>query len=218
MIHINTKTDNLQTLSEDQFNLIEVIKQEYELGMLVLNSLTPHTATIYGGSLIGDQEETYKDIQIIAKILSEKNWSIVSGGGPGIMSAALSGAKQGKGKAVALCINIPGEPPFKNPDVSITFSQFSVRKYLLRQSDIFIFAPGGIGTLDELMEIFTLIKTHKHPPKKIFLFDTNFWHGYIYWLENILIKQRRVVSGEFTSLFYLVNSAEEIMDIIGYEK
>ena len=214
----NITLDSLQTLSEDQFNLIETIRNEYKLGMLALNSLSEHTVTIYGGSLVCQDDLIYKDIQNIAKLLSQENWSIVSGGGPGIMSAALSGAKEGKGKAVAFCIDIPGEPPFIYPDISITFSQFSVRKYLLRQSDIFIFAPGGVGTLDELMEVITLIKTHKHPLKKIFLYDSNFWHDYLRWIENILVIQRKVVSGEFVTLFHLVDSAQEIMNIIQYEK
>jgi uncharacterized protein (TIGR00730 family) len=217
MISISPKIDSLETLTEDQFNLIEVIKNEYTVGMLALNSLSQHTATVYGGSLISKNDEDYHKIKHITKTLSQKKWSIVSGGGPGIMSAALSGAKEGKGKAIALCINIPGEPPFQHPDLTITFSQFSVRKYLLRQSDIFIFAPGGVGTLDELMEILTLIKTHKHPPKKIFLYDSNFWNGYISWIEEILIKERKVITGDFIHLFYLVDSAKEIMHILNYE-
>lgn len=218
---MNTATieiDTLQSLTEDQFNLIETIKYEYQVGMLAINSLSKHTATVYGGSLITSNDSDYEDIVTISKLLSEKNWSIVSGGGPGVMTAALSGAKLGKGKAVALCINIPGEPPFVHPDVSVTFSQFSVRKYLLRQSDILIFAPGGVGTLDELMEILTLIKTHKHPAKQIFLYNSIFWEGYILWLENVLIKERKVVSGDFINLFHLVDSPEEILNILGYEK
>ena len=209
--------DKLQSLTEDQFNLIQTIKREYETGMLAINSLSRHTATVYGGSLIKSNDKDYKAIENISQLLSEKNWSIISGGGPGVMSAALSGAKLGKGQAIALCIDIPGEPPFSHPDLSITFSQFSVRKYLLRQSDVFIFAPGGVGTLDELMEILTLIKTHKHPVKKIFLYDSEFWNGYISWLENMLIKERKVILGDFMGLFHLVDSPEEIMNILGYE-
>jgi uncharacterized protein (TIGR00730 family) len=215
---INTLTiDKLQSLTEDQFNLIQTIKREYEIGMLAINSLSRHTATVYGGSLIKSNDKDYKAIENISQLLSEKNWSIVSGGGPGVMSAALSGAKLGKGQAIALCIDIPGEPPFSHPDLTITFSQFSVRKYLLRQSDIFIFAPGGVGTLDELMEVLTLIKTHKHPVKQIFLYDSKFWQGYISWLENTLIAERKVISGNFMGLFHLVDTPAEIMKILGYE-
>jgi uncharacterized protein (TIGR00730 family) len=209
--------DPLQTLTEDQFSLIENIKSEYETGMLALNSLSKHTATVYGGSLVKIEDYSYQTIKDICISLAKHNWSVVSGGGPGMMSAALSGAKEGGGKAIAFCINIPGEPPFDLPDVSITFSQFAVRKYLLRQSDIFIFAPGGIGTLDELMEVLTLIKTHKHPIKPIFLYDSSFWNGYLEWFKQVLIDERKVVFDDLFDLFHVVDSKQEILKILGYD-
>jgi uncharacterized protein (TIGR00730 family) len=213
----NLPVDKLQSLTEDQFNLINTITSEYTEGMIALNSLDKHTFTVYGGSLVKENDRSYQEILEISKSLAKKGWSGVSGGGPGMMSAALEGCSQGGGKAVAFCINIPGEPPFDNPDVRIVFSQFSVRKYLMRQSDIFIFAPGGVGTLDEMMEIFTLIKTHKHPQKPIFLLDSSFWKGYSEWFENTLIHERKLVSNDFTKLFHIVDSSEEILKILGYE-
>jgi uncharacterized protein (TIGR00730 family) len=217
-MNTTTLTDKHQSLTEDQFNLIETIKSEYEVGMLAINSLNKHTVTVYGGSLIKSTDKDYKDIETVSKSFAQNGWAVISGGGPGVMTAALSGAKEGGGKAIAFCINISGEPPFTHPDLSITFSQFSVRKYLLRQSDVFIFAPGGVGTLDELMEILTLIKTHKHPVKSIFLYNSRFWAGYINWLEDILIEKKKVITGNFMGLFHLVDSPEEIMNILGYEK
>ncbi len=209
--------DPLQSLSEDQFRLIQTIQTEFEVGMSALNSLDAHSVTVYGGSRVQNGEIAYKTVQNISEKLAIKGWSVVSGGGPGIMTAALGGAEKGGGKSVAFCIDIPGEPPFTNPDITITFTQFSVRKYLLRQSDVFIFAPGGLGTLDELMEVLTLIKTHKHPVKPIFLLDSSFWKGYIEWFNNILILERNVVAKDANNLFYIVDTAEEIIDILYHE-
>ncbi len=213
MSHVNNK-DHLQTLSEEQFNLLKIINQEYEMGMLALNSLGSHTLTVYGGSRVKSTDKAYNGIEKIAELLGKKDWGIVSGGGPGIMTAALDGAKEGNGKAYAFCINIPGEPPAPNPDVSLVFSQFSVRKYLLRQSDAFVFAPGGLGTLDELMELLTLMKTDKYPVKPIFLYDSKFWAGYMKWFKEILLMERGVVAKDFMKLFKIVDTPEEVVNCL----
>jgi uncharacterized protein (TIGR00730 family) len=209
--------DNLQTLTEDQFNLLKVIKNEYEQGMLALNSLGAHTLTVYGGSMVQPTDMAYEKVMEITEILARKGWGIASGGGPGIMTAALDGAQKGGGKAIAFCIDIPGEPPAPNIDISLVFSQFSVRKYILRQSDAFIFAPGGLGTLDELMELLTLIKTNKYPSKPVFLLDSRFWAGYMKWFEEILYNERKVIAQDFLKLFTLVDEPNQILDII-YKK
>jgi uncharacterized protein (TIGR00730 family) len=209
-----TKNDPLQTLTEDQFNLLKIIQEEYKMGMLTLNSVGKHTLTIYGGSRVKPNDLSYKGIEEVSRQLAHKGWGVISGGGPGIMTAALDGAKKGNGKAYAFCINIEGEPPASHPDLRIIFSQFSVRKYLLRQSDAFIFAPGGLGTLDELMELLTLIKTNKYPHKPIFLFDSKFWEGYMNWFRDMLFIERGVVGEDFFDLFQLVNTPEEIIDYL----
>jgi uncharacterized protein (TIGR00730 family) len=209
--------DFLQTITEDQFQLIERITREYEKGMLALNSLGHHTVTVYGGSLVEASDSAYKNVEKVCELLGEKGWSVVSGGGPGIMTAALNGSKKGGGKAIAFCIDIPGEPPFNQPDVSITFQQFAPRKYLLRQSDAFIFAPGGIGTLDELMEVLTLMKTHKHPLKPVFLLDSVFWKGVTDWFETMLYKERKVINGDVKNLFHIVDTPKEIVEILYHE-
>jgi uncharacterized protein (TIGR00730 family) len=206
------KTSSIQTLSEEQYQLLQIIQREYQKGMLALNSLGPQTVTVYGGSMISPDHVSYKGIVDVTTALAKKGWGVVSGGGPGMMSAALEGAVQGGGKAIAFCIDIPGEPPFGEADVNLVFSQFSVRKYFLRQSDAYIFAPGGLGTLDELMEILTLMKTHKFPIKPVFLYDSSFWQGYMDWFQETLLKDRKVVASDFIDLFSIVDTTQEIID------
>ncbi len=204
-------SSNLQTLDESQFNLLDIINKEYERGFLALNSLGAYSVTFYGGAMVQPNSEAYGGVLQIASNFAERGWGVVSGGGPGIMEAALKGAQQSKGKAIAFKIDIAGEPSTLNPDLVLMFTQFSVRKYLLRQSDVFIFAPGGLGTLDELMEILTLIKTKKYPAKPIFLYDSKFWKGYVDWFKEVLLEDRKVVAPDFMNLFKLVDSPEEIM-------
>jgi uncharacterized protein (TIGR00730 family) len=208
---------NLQneTLSEEQFYILKKIEEEYKQGMLSLNSLSSNTVTFYGGSLIKETDAAYTHVVNISKMMVKHGYSIVSGGGPGIMKAALIGARDAGGKAIAFAIDIPGEPlALKEPDLSVVFSQFSVRKYMLRQSDAFVFCPGGLGTLDELMELLTLIKTDKYPLKPIFLLDSAFWKGYIDWLRDILLNNRKTVAADILSLFHIVDTTQEIENIL----
>jgi uncharacterized protein (TIGR00730 family) len=209
-----TTNQNLETIHEDQFILINQLKAEYEQGMLALNGLGDKTVTFYGGSRVEENSDTYRHIEALGKGFGERNWGVVTGGGPGIMSAALEGVKKGGGKAISFMINIAGEPPFNNPDISICFDHFSARKYCLRQSDVFIYAPGGIGTLDELMENVTLINTGKTSPRPIFLFNSKFWKPYTDWFETLVYKEK-LANEQFLTLFKVVDTAEEVFKILG---
>jgi uncharacterized protein (TIGR00730 family) len=202
---------HLQTLTEAQYDQLNIITKEYETGFLALNSLGSYTVTFYGGSMVKPEDKAYNGVAQIAATFAQKGWGVVSGGGPGIMEAALKGSQGANGKAIAFKIDLAGEPATTNPDLILTFTQFSVRKYLLRQSDVFVFAPGGLGTLDELMELLTLMKTKKYPIKPIFLYDSEFWVGYIEWFKKILIEERKVVVADFINLFQVVDSPEEIL-------
>ncbi len=205
-------TKNLVTLSEDQFYLLNEITEEFKKGMLALNSLPSHRVTFYGGAKIEFSSDTYEKTKQVAAEFAKRDWGVVSGGGPGIMAASLEGAKSVGGKTVAFRINLDNEPPtVKDADMDILFQHFSARKYVLRQSDVFVYAPGGLGTLDELMENLTLIKTKKYPAKPIFLFDSSFWHGYVDWFNDVLLKERKTVGEDFKDLFEIVDTSEEIM-------
>jgi len=214
-IHTVDRPSTPQTLEESQFSLIEAVKEEYTKGLLALNSIGAYSVTFYGGSKVKSEDKSYQDVQKLAAMFAKKGWGVASGGGPGIMEAALKGAQNCGGKAIALRINIKDEPSTLKPDVDINFTQFSVRKYMLRQSDVFVFAPGGLGTLDELMEILTLTKTHKFPQKPVFLYDSEFWKGYLKWFKEILLKDRGVVDESFMDMFTVVDSPEEVIDKIG---
>jgi len=203
-----------QTLTEEQFHLINEINEEYKKGMLALNFLPPNTVTFYGGAKILPGSKTYETTKKIAMEFAKRDWGVISGGGPGVMSASLRGAKEAGGKSVGFKIELENEKSDLDfePDLSVLFQHFSARKYVLRQSDVFIYCPGGIGTLDELMENLTLIKTKKYPQKPIFLVDSSFWKGYIDWIEKILLDERKVINKEITNLFKIVDSEKEILE------
>lgn len=203
-----------QSLNEWQMMLVEEIKNEYIKGLLSLNSLPNETVTFYGGAKIETGSLTYLLTKEIASEFARRGWGVVSGGGPGVMAASLEGAREVGGKAVAFRIDIPQEPSVADSDVNLLFKHFSVRKYMLRQSDAFVFCPGGFGTLDEFMENMTLTITAKHPKKPVFLLDSEFWKGYLDWFKQILFNERHTVTEDIFSLFHIVDTTEDIMNIL----
>ena len=207
---------SLNTLREEQLSYIQEIDYEYTQGFLALNELPINTVTFYGGGKISSIHPTYSQTKELAAEFAKRGWGVVSGGGPGIMSASLEGAMQEGGKSIAFRIDISTEKPTIKADVDILFKHFGPRKYLLRQSDVFIYCPGGFGTLDELMENLTLIVTRKHPQKPIYLLDKKFWEGYLEWFEKILFTERGTVLDGYKELFKIVDSKEEVMsDLFG---
>lgn len=203
-----------QTLSEEQHSLITSIADEYTEGMKVLNSLHAYTCTVYGGSRVKETHPSYKKVFEVCQKLAVDGWSVVTGGGPGMMTAALDGVNAGGGQAVSFTINISSEPQYDKTHFVYNLTQFSVRKYLLRQSDIFIVAPGGVGTFDEMFELITLTMTDKYPNKPIFLLDKEFWNPMINWIENTVMKDRDLIAGNFWDIVHLVDTYEEIKQIL----
>jgi uncharacterized protein (TIGR00730 family) len=207
---------NLYTLTQEQFQNLKEITSEYEKGMLSLNSLPNNRVTIYGGSRVPMEHPFYKEVYHLASEFAKRGWGVVTGGGPGIMSAGLEGAKSQGGKAIAYKIHLPNEPIFENSDIMVEFKNFPPRKYVLRQSDVFIFAPGGLGTLDEMMENLTLIQTHNYPIKPIYLLNRDYWKSMIEWIDKVVIKKFGLASADMHNFYKIMNTSEEIVcDLFG---
>ena len=205
---------NFQTLSQDQHHLLSVIQEEYYQGMLLLNSIDK-SVTVYGGARIPIESEDYQETKKIGYFFGQNGWHVITGGGPGAMAAALEGSKEAGGKTAAFRITLDNlEPQIVIPDIDFLCTQFSTRKYLLRQSDGFVVVPGGWGTLDELMELLNLIKTDKYPTKHVFLLNKSFWIGLVNWLEKVVCQEKGLVTTQSMSSFVLVDNAEEIAEYL----
>jgi hypothetical protein len=203
---------HFQTLSEGQHHLLNVIEEEYREGMLLLNSIDK-SVTVYGGSRIPVGSSDYEEIKQIGQFFGSNDWYVITGGGPGAMAAALSGSKEVGGKTAAFRITLENlEPQVVVPDIDYECTQFSTRKYLLRQADVFVVVPGGFGTLDELAELLNLIKTDKYPVKHVFLFKKQFWSGLVDWLQKTVFEERGLVTPESMKSFTVVDTVEELAD------
>jgi uncharacterized protein (TIGR00730 family) len=171
--------------------------------------------SIYGSARVQPEDPLYKQTVEIAHRLGEMGFTIVTGGGPGIMEAANKGAMEARTTSVGLNIELPEEQkPNPYTTRSITFKHFFVRKVMLvKYATAFVIMPGGLGTLDELSEILTLMQTHKIKPFPVALYSTNYWKGMISWLRDVSLK-RGMVSEEDFEVLRLCDNPDEVVDIV----
>jgi uncharacterized protein (TIGR00730 family) len=171
--------------------------------------------SIYGSARTRPEEELYKQTVEIAHRLGEMGFTIVTGGGPGIMEAANKGAMQARTTSVGLNIELPKEQEANAYTTrSITFKHFFVRKVMLvKYATAFIIMPGGLGTLDELSEVLTLMQTHKIKPFPVALYNSNYWNGFIAWLRDVCMD-RGMVSEEDFDVLRFCDSPDEAVDIV----
>lgn len=173
-------------------------------------------ATFWGSARLSPKDPYYKAAEELAAKLAKKGFAVISGGGPGIMEASNVGAFKVGGKSVGLNIELPFEQKL-NPYTtdSLTFKYFFARKVMLTfASEVYVYFPGGFGTLDEFFEIITLIQTKKIEPVPVVLFGKAYWEPLLRWFEKDLLKKYKTISSEDLDLFHLVDSVDDAYDYI----
>ena len=171
--------------------------------------------TMFGSARVRPDSPYYDLTERTARLLSDSGFSVISGGGPGIMEAANKGAFFGKSPSVGLNIQLPHEQQ-NNPyqDISQTFRHFFARKYMfVRFASAYVVMPGGFGTLDELMEALTLIQTGKARKIPLILVCSDFWGGMIDWFKNRLVAEG-MVDPEDMNLIQLIDKPEKVVEAI----
>ena len=171
--------------------------------------------TIFGSARTPPGSKYYELTERTARLLSDSGFSVISGGGPGIMEAANKGAFHGKSPSVGLNIQLPHEQA-ANPyqDISQTFRHFFARKYMfVRFASAYVVMPGGFGTLDELMEALTLIQTGKARKIPLILVCSDFWKGMIDWFKEKLVAEG-MVNPEDINLIQIIDQPEQVVEAI----
>ena len=171
--------------------------------------------SIFGSARTRPDQPYYKLAEEIARLLSDAGFSVISGGGPGIMEAANKGAFYGKSPSVGLNIQLPHEQsnnPYQN--ISQSFQHFFARKVMfVKFANAYEVMPGVFGTLDELMEALTLVQTGKTRRIPIILVGSKFWGGMIEWFKTALIEEK-VIHPEDMKLIQLIDEPQEVVRAI----
>jgi uncharacterized protein (TIGR00730 family) len=198
---------------EESWRMFRIIGELVE-GFDRLSGIEP-AVSIYGSARTKPGEELYAKTEEIARRLGEIGFSIITGGGPGLMEAANKGALAAKVKSVGANIELP-EEQMPNPysSISLSLRHFFVRKVLLvKYATAFIIMPGGLGTLDELTEVLTLMQTHKIRPFPVILFSGDYWRGFLEWLRSCTLARNYIDEGDL-KLLRVCDDTDEVIETV----
>jgi uncharacterized protein (TIGR00730 family) len=197
----------------DTWRVLRILGEFVE-GFEELAELGPGV-TIFGSARARVGDPMYEAATVMGRLLGEAGFTIITGGGPGLMEAGNRGARQAGAPSVGLNIELPFEQHV-NPyvDVEVDFRYFFVRKMMLvKYSQAFVIFPGGFGTLDELFEALTLIQTGKIRNFPIILFGSDYWSGLLDWLRSTMAVEGKISEADL-DLLRVTDSTTEARDII----
>jgi len=200
-------------LTRESWKIFQIMAEFVE-GFERLARIKP-SVSIFGSARIPPGHPYYELAERIARLLSDAGFSVVSGGGPGIMEAANKGAYAGKSPSIGLNIDIPKEQtPNAYQDISLHFRHFFSRKVMfVKYASAYVVLPGGFGTLDELAEILTLVQTGKTRRIPIILVHRPFWEGLIGWFRETLVREG-TIDPEDLDLFVVLDKPEDVVEAI----
>jgi uncharacterized protein (TIGR00730 family) len=171
--------------------------------------------SIFGSARVAADHPYYRLTERVSRLLSDAGFSVISGGGPGIMEAANKGAYFGRSPSIGLNIQLPHEQQSNAfQDISQTFRHFFARKYMfVRFASAYVVMPGGFGTLDELMEALTLIQTGKSRRIPLILMHRPFWAGMIDWFRDRLVSEGMIDPADL-DLLQIIDEPEAVVEAI----
>jgi uncharacterized protein (TIGR00730 family) len=174
--------------AKDSWRMFRIMS-EFVDGFETLPEVMP-AVSIFGSARVQPEDPRYETARTIARKLTDAGFSVITGGGPGIMEAANRGAAEGGGHSVGLNIQLPMEQaPNEYSNIKLDFRYFFCRKVMfIKYSMAYVVLPGGFGTLDELFEAVTLIQTHKIKPFPVILVGSAYWEGLGRWINERLLE------------------------------
>jgi uncharacterized protein (TIGR00730 family) len=192
------------------------IMSEFVEGFTFLAQIE-RSVTFFGSARLPESSPYYQQARELALRLAARGFTIVTGGGPGIMQAANQGAYEVGGNSVGLNIQLPTEQR-TNPYVrqSMSFHYFFSRKVILDFSaEAYIFFPGGFGTLDEFFELVTLVQTGKiDRGEPVILVGSEFWQPLVDWLEAVALHQLHTIAPQDLHIWTLTDDLDEVVRVI----
>src|SRR5262245_35029592 len=196
--------------SKDTWRIFRIMSEFVE-GFETLSKIPPAVA-VFGSARVLPGSEAYRKAEAIASTLARNGYSVITGGGPGVMEAANKGASDAGSSSVGLNIELPLEQkPNIYTNKLLNFRYFFVRKVMfVKYSIAFVILPGGFGTLDELFEAITLIQTRKIKPFPVILVGRSYWKGLMDWIGDTLLREK-MIAVEDLDILRTVDTPEEVL-------
>ena len=203
---------NISTTDKD---IIDNISEEFKNGLTFLSELpaSNNIVTVFGSARTKEDSATYKSVVDLTNFINTNGYSILTGGGPGLMEAANKGAFDAGGSSIGVNVVLPHEQE-SNPYVKSSFIcdyLFTRKVFLIKDSEAFIFVEGGFGTLDELFEILTLISVEYLKEVPVILYGKEFWTGMMKWVKEFLLDRKYIDKDLFDNIVIL-DKKEEVLE------
>jgi uncharacterized protein (TIGR00730 family) len=195
---------------------VDRIADEFLQGFETVAQISKPAVTIFGSARVYEEHPAYRGAIETGRRFAQAGFTVVTGGGPGVMEAANRGAKEGGGQSVGFNIELPHEQE-SNPylDVSLTFTHFYARKTMfVKAAEGFVIFPGGFGTLDEFFEALTLIQTGKVLHFPVVLFDSDYWRGLLDWIQERLLAEGMISANDEDLLVVTDDPAEAVETVV----
>lgn len=200
-----------------QFNQLALkIADDLNIAQQVITRLSAEKiVTIFGSARIPETNPIFQKTRELARQFSQLEYTICTGGGPGLMLAGSMGGKEGGSKTLGLSILLPHEQkPNDYLDENVTFQNFAQRKIVFSAvSNAYVIVPGGYGTLDELFEVATLMQCKVIPHAPIVLFDKTFWQPLMDFIKVSMLREATIKQADYDH-FFLTDSIEETIEHI----
>jgi uncharacterized protein (TIGR00730 family) len=171
------------------------VQHELATGFAALTGVAP-AVSVFGSARTPPGDRRYELARAVGRALGDAGFSVITGGGPGIMEAANRGARDAGAKSIGVNIELPFEQEM-NPyvDVPLRFHYFFTRKVMfVRYAAGFVVLPGGFGTLDELFEALTLMQTGKAVDFAVVLMDSEYWAGLLDWVRGRMLAEGMIAA------------------------
>jgi uncharacterized protein (TIGR00730 family) len=174
-----------------------------------------NAVTIFGSARVTPDDVYYKKTEILARLLAQNGFGVITGGGPGIMEAANKGAAEAGGKSVGMNIRLPFEQkPNPYANIHIDYKYFFIRKVMfIKYAVAYVILPGGYGTMDEFFEALTLIQTKRIKSFPLILMGSEYWQGLLDWLKKNMLAENKILPADF-ELIQVVDEPQEVVKLI----
>jgi uncharacterized protein (TIGR00730 family) len=201
----------VDALSIDESWRIFRIMAEFVEAIETLSKIK-YAVSIFGSARTKPDDPYYQQAETLARLLAEKGFGVITGGGPGIMEAANKGSAQAGGQSVGMNIRLPFEQkPNPYANISIDYKYFFIRKVMfVKYAMAYVILPGGFGTMDELFEALTLIQTKRIKSFPVILMGSEYWKGLFDWLRKTMLRDGRISPGDL-ELLQIIDDPEAVV-------